>query len=73
MVGMGRGRDRPCRARPADRSLIAEDRSAEGIRDRTGQEVLTLTTLLTAHATTPRDERVQDGTTVRRPPSSKAW
>jgi hypothetical protein len=28
--------DRPCRARPADRSLIAEDRSAGGVRDRTG-------------------------------------
>ena|SRR5215216_191655 len=28
--------DRPCRARPADRSLVAEDRSAEGVRDRTG-------------------------------------
>jgi hypothetical protein len=28
-------RDRPCRARPADRSLVAEDRSAEGVRDRT--------------------------------------
>jgi site-specific DNA recombinase len=29
---------RPCRARPADRSLAAEDRSAEGVRDRTGPE-----------------------------------
>jgi hypothetical protein len=38
MVGMGRGRDRPCRARPADRSLVAEDRSAAGVRDRTGPE-----------------------------------
>jgi hypothetical protein len=28
--------DRPCRARPADRSLVAEDRSAKGVRDRTG-------------------------------------
>jgi hypothetical protein len=27
---------RPCRARPADRSLVAEDRSAEGVRDQTG-------------------------------------
>jgi hypothetical protein len=34
MVGMGRGWDRPCRARPADRSLVAEDRSAGGVRDR---------------------------------------
>jgi len=30
------GFDRPCRARPADRSLVAEDRSARGVRDRTG-------------------------------------
>jgi hypothetical protein len=30
--------DRPCRARPADRSLAAEDRSAGGVRDRTGAE-----------------------------------
>jgi hypothetical protein len=34
----GSGLDRPCRARPADRSLVAEDRSAEGVRDRTGPE-----------------------------------
>jgi hypothetical protein len=32
----GRGLYRPCRARPADRSLVAEDRSAAGIRDQTG-------------------------------------
>jgi hypothetical protein len=32
-----------------------------------------LTGLLTACATTPRDERVQDGTALRRPPSLKAW
>src|SRR5215207_9320793 len=30
----------PCRARPADRSLVAEDRSARGVRDRTGPEPL---------------------------------
>jgi hypothetical protein len=30
------GLDRPCRARPADRSLVAEDRSAGGVRDQTG-------------------------------------
>jgi hypothetical protein len=29
---------RPCRARPADRSLVAKDRSAAGVRDRTGPE-----------------------------------
>ena len=29
---------RPCRARPADRSLVAEDRSAAGVRDRTEPE-----------------------------------
>ena len=27
-----------CRARPADRSLVAEDRSATGVRDQTGPE-----------------------------------
>jgi hypothetical protein len=32
-----------------------------------------LTRLLTGRATTPRDERVQDGTTLRHPPSSTAW
>jgi hypothetical protein len=32
---VGRGLHRPCRARPADRSLVAEDRSAAGVRDRT--------------------------------------
>ena len=31
-------RYRPCRARPADRSLVAEDRSAEGLPDRTGPD-----------------------------------
>jgi hypothetical protein len=34
----GRWQDRPCRARPADRSLAAEDRSAGGVRDRMGAE-----------------------------------
>ena len=34
----GRGLHRPCRARPADRSLVAEDRSAGGVRDRTGPD-----------------------------------
>jgi hypothetical protein len=29
---------RPCRARPADRSLVAEARSAGGVRDQTGPE-----------------------------------
>ena len=28
----------PCHARPADRSLVAEDRSARGVRDRTGPD-----------------------------------
>ena len=28
-----RGCNRPCRARPADRSLVAEDRSARGAHD----------------------------------------
>ena len=32
--------DQPCRARPADRSLVAEDRSAGGVRDQTGPGTL---------------------------------
>jgi hypothetical protein len=36
----GQGQYRPCRARPADRSLVAEDRSAAGVRDPTGPEEL---------------------------------
>jgi hypothetical protein len=64
---------RPCRARPADRSLVAEDRSAAGVRDHTGPEPPMLTRLLTGRATTPRDERVQDGTRLLRPASSTAW
>jgi hypothetical protein len=36
----GRGYDRSCRARPADRSLVAEDRSAGGVRDQTGPGTL---------------------------------
>jgi hypothetical protein len=55
----GQGFDRPCRARPADRSLVAEDRSAEGVRDQTGPEAPMLTELLTGRAAPPRDERVQ--------------
>jgi hypothetical protein len=68
----GRWQDRPCRARPADRSLVAEDRSAEGVRDRTGPTPM-LTRLLTGRAATPRDERVQDGTMLRRSPSLTTW
>jgi hypothetical protein len=55
------------------RSLVAEDRSAGGVRDRTGPEPPMLTKLLTARAATPRDERVHDGTSLRHPPSLKAW
>jgi hypothetical protein len=36
---VGPGLHRPCRARPADRSLVAEDRSAAGVRDRTGPDL----------------------------------
>jgi hypothetical protein len=68
-----RRQHRPCRARPADRSLVAEDRSAGGVRDRTGPEPPMLTRLLTGRAVPPRDERVQDGTTLGRPPSVEAW
>jgi hypothetical protein len=38
MASKSQGFDRPCHARPADRSLVAEDRSAEGVHDRTGPE-----------------------------------
>jgi hypothetical protein len=34
------GKDRPCRARPADRSPVAEDRSAAGVRDQTDRAEL---------------------------------
>src|SRR4051794_23486368 len=37
-TSVGRGLHRPCRARPADRSLVAEDRSAAGVRDQTRPE-----------------------------------
>jgi hypothetical protein len=33
-----RAGNRPCRARPVDRSLVAEDQSAAGVRDQTGPE-----------------------------------
>jgi hypothetical protein len=32
------GSDQPCRARPADWSLVAEDRGAGGVRDRQDRE-----------------------------------
>ena len=37
-VGWSRLASGPCRARPADRSLVAEDRSAAGVRDQTGPD-----------------------------------
>ena len=49
------------------------DPSAGGARDQTGPEPPMLTRLLTGRATTPRDDRVQDGTTRWCPPSVKAW
>ncbi len=55
------------------RSLVAEDWSAGGVRDRTGPEPPMLTKLLRRRAATPRGESVQDGTALRHPPSSKAW
>jgi hypothetical protein len=36
------GLHRPCRARPAGRSLVAEDRSAGGVRDQTGPNPLSV-------------------------------
>jgi hypothetical protein len=47
----GQGQDRPCRARPADRSLVAEDRSAGGVRDPTGPEELPRVLRALAHET----------------------
>lgn len=41
--------------------------------DQTEPEPPMLTRLLTEPAATPRDERVQDGTTLRHPPSLKDW
>jgi hypothetical protein len=46
------GEDQPCCARPADRSLVAEDRSAAGVRDRTGPKAPMPTRLLTGRAAT---------------------
>jgi hypothetical protein len=66
----GPGLYRPCRGRPI-LSLIAEDRSADGVRNQTGPEAPMLTRLLTGRAVMPWDERVQDGTTLRHPPSSR--
>ena len=68
---VGRGLYRPCRARPADRSLVAEDGAPEAsATGRTGTPMLTR--LLTGRTATPWDERVQDRTTLLRQPSSKA-
>jgi hypothetical protein len=53
---------------PWSRRTGAPEASATG-RDRTPM----LTRLLTGRVATPRDERVQDGTTLRHPPSSTAW
>jgi hypothetical protein len=59
---------RPCRPRPANRSLVADASGAPVLREQ-GPEPPMLTRLLTGRAATPREERVQDGTTLRRPPS----
>src|SRR5829696_5170469 len=61
----------PC---PAGRSVPGRggpERRRRPRPDGTGTPMLTR--LLTGRATTPRDERVQDGTTLRRPPSLEAW
>jgi hypothetical protein len=55
------------------RSLVAEDRSAEWRPRPDGTGTPMLTRLLTRLDATPRDKRVQDGTTIRHPSSSKAW
>jgi hypothetical protein len=66
------GCERPCRAQPADRSLVAEDPSARGVRDRAGPESPMLTRLLTKLDAKPRDGPLQGGTTRRHPPCLKA-
>jgi hypothetical protein len=64
------GLHRPCRARPADRSLVAEDRSAEGVRDRTGPELprrlqrLAYETLATEGGPSPRVKAGPSGATA---------
>jgi hypothetical protein len=57
---------------PPIRSLVAEDRSAGGVRDQKDRTPM-LTSLLTGRVATPRDERIQDGTMVRRPPGLEAF
>jgi hypothetical protein len=52
------GCERPCRAQPADRSLVAEDRSAAGVRDRTEPDPM-LTELLTGPSANGRDRGVR--------------
>ena len=55
-----RRQHRPCRARPADRSLVAEDRSAGGVRDRTGPELEPAHGLLTGPSDTRRNNVGQE-------------
>jgi hypothetical protein len=57
---------------PPIRSLVAEDRSAGGVRDQKDRTPM-LTSLLTGRVATLRDERIQDGTMVRRPPGLEAF
>ena len=61
-VVLSKGEHRPCRARPADRSLVTEDRSAAGVRDRTGPEPRACSRL--AHGTI-RHQQEWRGTAAR--------
>jgi hypothetical protein len=63
---------RPCRARPADRPWSRRTGVPEASATGRDRNPPMLTRLLTGRATTPRDERVQDGTTLWHPPSVKA-
>ena len=59
--------DRPCRDRPADRSLVAEDRSAGGVRDRTGPDPAVDLALVRAGSARHREATVPAGHERSRP------
>jgi hypothetical protein len=73
----GRGQVRPCRARPADRSLVAEDRSAEGVRDLTGPHPRSVLgpwrTGTTEARVVSSGHHMQRGTTGARRPVPLSW
>jgi hypothetical protein len=66
----GQGRDRPCSARPADRSLVAEDRSAGGVRDRPGPDELPRRLQRLAHRTVVTEDEPHPTVAVEPAPPS---